>query len=129
MRMTAGRKGDRRVSGLLRVPFVRLCHLDFPDGRQTDAFIVNINILGAYVAADEMPDSTQLLRCRFQLPGNERELSIGAGVAWINRKQQHPVHSLPAGFGIAFRDITPEDQKRIEDVVLDYAARNPGVAR
>lgn len=126
--MSAGRKADRRASGLLRVPFVRRCHLEFSDGSRSDAFIVNINIQGAYIAAELLPGSAQPLRCRFQLPGNERELSIAVAVAWINRKQQHPVHSLPMGFGVSFRDITPEDQKRIEDVVVDYAARHPGMA-
>ena len=42
---------ERRSSGLIRVPFVRVCHLDFEgEAEPRRAFIVNINILGAYVA-------------------------------------------------------------------------------
>ena len=44
---------DRRSSGLLRVPFVRRCTLEFEGGRQHTGFVVNINILGAYMARDD----------------------------------------------------------------------------
>jgi len=38
----------RRAGGAIRVPFVRRCDLDFGDDSSGDAFIVNINVLGAY---------------------------------------------------------------------------------
>lgn len=118
----------RRSSGLLRVPFIRRCDLARPDGSSFSAFIVNINVLGAYVARDEQPPLGEPLACRFRMPGNEREIALGAVVAWVNPRQQHPVHSLPPGFGLKFLELTPADRRRIEDFVEDYAAR-PGTAR
>jgi Tfp pilus assembly protein PilZ len=113
----------RRSSGLLRVPFIRRCHLEFDNGASFEAFIVNINVLGAYVARDDLPRLGEAVTCRFQMPGNEREIAIRSAVAWINAKQQHPVHSLPPGFGIKFVELAPGDRRRIESFVEDYAAR------
>src|SRR5207245_5825562 len=48
-------RAERRSSGLLRVPFIRRCSLSYDDGRTSSAFIVNINVLGAYVARDDVP--------------------------------------------------------------------------
>jgi hypothetical protein len=47
-------------------------------------------------------------------------------VAWTNPRQQHPVHSLPPGFGVSFRDLSEANRKRIEGVVQEYAARRSG---
>ena len=42
-------------------------------------------------------------------------------------RQQHPVHSLPPGFGVKFEPLGPEDRRSIEDVVDEYVRRNPQV--
>jgi hypothetical protein len=44
----------------------------------------------------------------------------------VNPLQQHPVHSLPPGFGVKFRDLSAEDTRSIERVIRDYNARVPG---
>ena len=116
---------ERRTGGALRVPFVRRCTIDLPGGASAQAFIVNINVLGAYLAQDELPVLGQGVRCRFRTPGNDLELATEAVVAWVNPRQQHPVHSLPPGFGISFRHISARDRARIEAVVADYVRRNP----
>lgn len=116
---------DRRSTGLLRVPFVRRCTLELEDGSTTSGFIVNINVLGAYVAPDGLPRVGERVRFRFRTPGNEREV-IGMGiVAWVNARQQHPVHSLPPGVGVKFLELSEEGRQRIERVVEDYVARHP----
>jgi hypothetical protein len=46
-------------------------------------------------------------------------------VTWLNPRQQHPVHSLPPGFGVKFDELSPEDRRCIEGVIDDYARRNP----
>ena len=114
----------RRSSGLLRVPFIRRCELSRSDGSSFSAFMVNINVLGAYVALDEQPPLGERLACRFRMPGNEREIAAGAVVVWLNPRQQHPVHSLPPGFGLKFEAISEEDRSRIEVFVEDYARRS-----
>ena len=112
-----------RKAALLRVPFVRRCALAFDDGVASSGFIVNINALGIYVAYDEMPKLGQGVHVRFNVPDSERELSLDGSVAWLNPRQQHPVHSLPPGFGLQFRGLSPEDTRVIERVITDYRAR------
>ena len=113
----------RRTGGAIRVPFVRRCEVEFADGLAQSAFVVNINVLGAYVALDTIPALGQPVGFRFQIPGSEREAVIDGVVAWTNPRQEHPVHSLPPGFGLAFRRLDPQTRRHIEDIVLDYLKR------
>jgi Tfp pilus assembly protein PilZ len=109
----------------LRVPFVRRCGLVFDDGGSASAFLVNINTLGVYIAHDEMPRLGQGVRVQFSFPDSERELSLEGSVAWLNPRQQHPVHSLPPGFGVQFKEVSPEDIRSIERVITEIKDRNP----
>jgi Tfp pilus assembly protein PilZ len=113
----------RRAGGAIRVPFVRRCEIEFADGGAQSAFVVNINVLGAYVALDTMPALGQAVAFRFQIPGSEREAVMDGVVAWTNPRQEHPVHSLPPGFGLAFRRLDPETRSHIEDIVFEYLKR------
>jgi Tfp pilus assembly protein PilZ len=122
--MTGGRGEEkRRAGGAIRVPFVRRCRVEFEGGGTDSAFIVNINVLGAYVAHDTMPPLGREVVCRFQAPGREDEIRVEGVVAWTNPEQEHPVHSLPPGFGVAFRAIGVDTRGRIEEIVLDYLSR------
>jgi hypothetical protein len=125
----------------VRVPFVRRCRLEFEDGRTGTAFLVNINVNGAYVARDDLrpapgaprneaaeadlPRLGQRLRCVFQLPGYDRDVTVGAAVSWVNPRQQHPVHGLPPGFGLSFHTLEPGDREAITSLVEDYLDRHP----
>ena len=111
------------MGGAIRVPFVRRCVLDYTGGRTESAFIVNINVLGAYVAHDVMPRLGRALVFRFHVPGNEREVAVDGVVAWTNPQQEHPVHSLPPGFGVAFRSLAADARERIEQIVFEYLDR------
>jgi len=113
----------RRAGGAIRVPFVRRCQLDYGGGQTDSAFIVNINTLGAYVAHETMPSLGRTVVFRFQVPGSEREMVADGVVAWTNPQQEHPVHSLPPGFGVAFRNLSDDARSRIETIVGDYLAR------
>jgi hypothetical protein len=116
----------RRAGGAIRVPFVRRCSLDYGGGQVDSAFIVNINSLGAYVANDTMPALGRTLVFRFQVPGSERECVTDGVVAWTNPQQEHPVHSLPPGFGVAFRSLSEDARSRIDQIVADYLERQSG---
>ena len=72
-----------------------------------------------------MPRLGQGVRLQFSLPESDRGLSLDGAVAWLNPRQQHPVHSLPPGFGVKFEELSPEDRRCIEGVIDDFARRNP----
>jgi hypothetical protein len=119
---------DRRSSGLLRVPFIRRCAVAFDDGTSASTFTVNINVLGAYLARDQMPRMNQAVTITLAAPGKDVQLVLRGTVTWLNPRQQHPVHSLPPGFGVRFEPLAPEDRRCIEGIVEDYARRNPQVS-
>ena len=119
---------DRRTQGMLRVPFIRRCALAFDDGTSSSTFTVNINVLGAYVARDQMPQLGQALTITLPTPGKDAQLVLRGTVTWLNPRQQHPVHSLPPGFGVKFDPLSAEDRRCIEGVVDDYVRRNPQVS-
>jgi len=116
----------RRAGGAIRVPFVRRCEIQYEGASAESAFIVNINVLGAYVAYDTMPALGREVACRFQLPGREDVLEVIGVVAWTNPRQEHPVHSLPPGFGVAFRGLPDGARGRIEEIVFEYLGRQKG---
>jgi Tfp pilus assembly protein PilZ len=115
---------ERRSTGLLRVPFIRRCSLHFAEPPVGSAFLVNLNVLGSYIARDDMPRLGEPVIVRFRTPDTERELTVEGVVAWLNPRQQHPVHSLPPGFGVSFRELSDENRRAIEGVVEDYVARH-----
>lgn len=110
----------------IRVPFVRACSVIPGEGHPFRAFTANLSVLGTYIASDEPLRVNQTVRLRFTVPGNVIESEIVGVVAWVNPKQQHPVHSLPPGFGARFLGLEEEARRRIEGVVSDYVARQPG---
>jgi Tfp pilus assembly protein PilZ len=113
----------RRAGGAIRVPFVRRCELSLPGGAAESAFIVNINAHGAYDAHDAIPPLGEPVSFSFQLPGSERRAAIDGVVAWTNPRQEHPVHSLPPGFGLAFRKLEDDARRHIEEIVFEYLKR------
>ena len=115
---------ERRSTGLVRVPFIRRCSLHFAASEVGHAMLVNLNVLGSYVHRDEMPRLGEQVTLRFRTPDTERELTIEGVVAWLNPRQQHPVHSLPPGFGVSFRLLSDENRRAIEGVVEEYVARH-----
>ena len=127
MSVPAGSRPERPVRGMLRVPFVRRCTLTFSQGRTESAFIVNINVLGAYIAMDELPALADTVTFTFSPPHKDHEVVLTGAVTWLNPRQQHPVHSLPPGFGVKLTPPVGEDRRCIEEVVEDYIARNPHV--
>jgi Tfp pilus assembly protein PilZ len=89
--------------------------------------MVNINVLGAYIAAEakEFPALGEAVTTYVRTPDNETEMVIAGAVAWVNAYQPHPVHSLPPGFGIRFQNLSEEHTRRIQRVVGDYLERHP----
>jgi Tfp pilus assembly protein PilZ len=75
------------------------------------------------VARETMPGVGQKVHCRFGVPGSVREVKVEGVVAWTSPVQQHPIHSLPPGFGVSFTDVAEDVQDVIEDIVREHLAR------
>jgi hypothetical protein len=123
---------ERRQAG--RVALVRRCTLVLDDARVLPALLVNINLSGAYVARDDLSGAPaaefdqvvavgRRLTCRVRLPGREDELALGGVVTWVNARQNHPVHSLPPGFGLTFETVDARAAAAIERVMAEAASR------
>ena len=115
---------ERRNNGLLRVPFIRRCALAFDDGTSASTFTVNINVLGAYVARDQMPQLSQAVTITLATPGKDVQLVLRGTVTWLNPRQQHPVHSLPPGYGLQFDPVKDPLLSFVLGVVAEYLARH-----
>jgi hypothetical protein len=127
---------DRRV---LRIPYVRPCTLVLDDGTRASACLVNLSILGAYVTHDDpfgaradypplplhLPRLGQALIIRFS-PSSGDLLELPGRVSWSNPRAQHPVHSLPPGFGMQFNDPPPQALATIDRAVATWLEMNPG---
>ena len=120
---------DRPARGMVRVPFVRRCQITFSGDRTVTAFIVNLNVLGAYIAMDELPTLAEPVSFRFQPPHKDTDVVLQGTVTWLNPRQQHPVHSLPPGFGVKLSPPEGEHRRCVEEVVEDYITRNPHVLK
>lgn len=96
--------------------------MSFPDGRTGTAFLVNVSVVGAYLALDEAPPLGAPLSVAFTVPGNSREIEAPSAVVWLNPRQQHPVHSLPPGVGVKFQQLSEADRARIETFVKEHAS-------
>lgn len=121
--------GRPRSTGLLRVPMVRRCEIVPATGLLSQGYLVNLNVLGAYLAWDGRVRMSEVVRLSFTLPGNDLPLALRGVVAWVNPTQAHPVHSLPPGFGVKFVGLDEEHRRRITDAVTDYVRRHPHAVR
>jgi hypothetical protein len=133
--MTSG--SDRRV---VRIPYVRPCTLELDDGTRAGAVLVNVSILGAYVSHDDpfeardrypplpvhLPRLGHSLRLRFAPSAGQPPLDLEGRVSWLNPRQQHPVHSLPPGFGMQFQNLPDRARDAIERLVAAWLEANPG---
>ena len=61
---------------------------------------------------------------RFVPPGSELEIEATGAVAWLNPRQQHPVHSLPAGYGVQFDPLREAALQRITAIVQAFLERH-----
>jgi hypothetical protein len=111
----------------LRVPLLQTCRLEVGELR-LPAFVVNINVLGAYVSAENAPFLSLFPRlgdpvvCWLRRDG-EVEMPIRGTVAWINTQRRAP--RLPPGFGIRFEPLADDDRRWIERMVEEYVRWQP----
>ena len=77
-------------------------------------------------AANEPPATEgEEVVLKFRVPGNDRVLEVQAIVVYVNRNQKHPVHSLPPGAGLRFRNLSVPDSRLIVGTIRAYCMSNP----
>jgi len=108
---------------------VRRCEVVPATGLRSEGFLVNLNVLGAYLAWEGRVRMSEVVRLSFTLPGNDQPVTLRGVVAWVNPTQAHPVHSLPPGFGVKFLDLDEHTRQRIVAAVTEYLRRHPHAVR
>jgi len=113
----------------VRVPFIRRVTLAW-DGGRLSVFAIDLALNGAFVEWPSPPPVGTPVQITFRLPDNEIPLAAGCRVAWCHRpepdKERRP---LPAGAGLEFVSIAPDDAARLHDYLVDYYRREPRARR
>jgi hypothetical protein len=69
----------------------------------------------------------ETLRVSFAVPGQVSEpVECWARVAWVNAAQPRLPHSLPRGFGLEFRKLSPPAKKSLNDFLARQGASSGG---
>jgi hypothetical protein len=112
----------------MRVPLIRRAALLFPNRPAEETFAIDLALSGLFVERANPVPLGEELEVRFFLPDNETPIVAGCRVAWW-----HPpatmldFKDLPAGLGLEFVRIAPEDQTRVRDYLSEYYQRDPKV--
>jgi Tfp pilus assembly protein PilZ len=101
------------------VPFAAACDVTVGGERQR-AMLCNLSIVGAYVHTERPPELNREIELAFDLPDGGPTISIGATVTWVNDGPIDASPSMPRGFGARFLTASPDDVRRIADLVADF---------
>jgi hypothetical protein len=115
----------------MRVPLIRRAALLFSDRPSEETFVIDLALSGLFVErANPLPMGDEV-DVRFFLPDNETPIVAGCRVAWWLRVAWwHPpatmldFKDLPAGLGLSFVRIAPEDQQRVREYLSEYYQRD-----
>jgi len=80
-------------------------------GAECQAFSRDLSGSGAFLKTDNAPTAGSVLTLRFRLPGDPAEIDCKGVVRRIEQGGDEPA---PAGFGVEFHDIRPQDGTRLE---------------
>ena len=86
------------------------------------AYSRNISGGGIFIKTSRPHALNQNVHLRFTLPGIDRQFEIAGIVVWENPSTKG---SLPAGMGIKFLEVTPEDAELIRGFVKQVAGESP----
>jgi uncharacterized protein (TIGR02266 family) len=116
-------------SGFTRIPYVQSCALEV-DGRERDGVLCNLSLLGAYVHVDPPLEPGTRVAMRFLLPDGPLPVASQATVTWINHGTQGNAAALPAGCGLRFTGLGPDEVRRISALVASFQSEpRPQLAR
>lgn len=106
-------------SGFTRIPCVQACRM-VVDGREGEAMLCNLSLLGAYLHFEPPPDPGTHVSLRFTLPDGEGAMAAEATVAWLNVAPPASATALPAGCGVRFTGLGPAELRRIAALVASF---------
>ena len=81
--------------------------------------ILNLSVLGAYIASEPVPDIGQNLEFTFAVPPVEDSVAVKGVVKWNSNTAER---ELPPGAGICFVDLPGDIEDLIADFVKDRTA-------
>jgi Tfp pilus assembly protein PilZ len=111
-------------SSFTRIPYTQRCRVQRGE-RSYDGVLCNISVLGVYLTLDDIPEVGAEVRLSFPLPGSADPIDVAAVVSWQNLEEPATAASLPAGCGLRFLVMSPDDRGRIERLVADHKDRLP----
>jgi Tfp pilus assembly protein PilZ len=86
-------------------------------------YSIDLNTNGIFLVTTCPFDVDDNVRLKLFIPGQEEKVvSCVARVAWINHENKPPKPEYPAGVGLQFVDLAPEDLCVIEGFLEDEAA-------
>jgi Tfp pilus assembly protein PilZ len=93
-------RSDRRIPST-RIPFPAACSVTLPNATTRDLTLVNLNMIGAYVAGTNAPTLGERVSLRFRLPDGESDMTLSAIVMWV-KTDDTGGPDAPPGFGLQF---------------------------
>jgi uncharacterized protein (TIGR02266 family) len=105
----------------VRIPFVQRASLSL-SGATREAVLVDLGLEGVFVETREPLAPGDAVEITFRLPGNAIPLASRGRVAWVHAGGSHS--PLPAGVGVQFVAMAPEDRGRLREYLEDYCRRH-----
>ena len=107
----ADRRNNRRLP--LRIQVEYECMEDF-----LVDYTANVSIGGMFIETGSPQPIGTRFRLRFELPGLDHFIDTTAEVRWVLSTDD--AGTLPAGMGIRFADLSPEDQRHVQNLIRDW---------
>ena len=90
--------------------------------RESGAFIksymLNVSNGGLFLKTENPLPIDSLVTLRIKLPGETEVMEVQGCVVWSNPKFKN--NAFPAGMGIQFNKMKPDDRKKIDEFVEKY---------
>lgn len=100
------------------------------DGREFRGLGLDLGQGGVYVASAERVKKNERLRLTLQLPAaGPKGVEVRGKVAWVNQGLVRAKKSLPEGFGVEFRALSPEAVAALADCLAAHKSSDEAPPR
>ncbi|HTP64303.1 MAG TPA: response regulator [Geobacteraceae bacterium] len=84
-------------------------------------YSINLSTGGVFIETEDYLPIDTILSIEFILPENEKTICCRGRVAWLNSAGAMVNPNLPAGIGLQFLDISPEDMNAVRQYIKKEA--------